>query len=175
VIGAHRLAGSRGACVINIGTTVTIDLIDGRGVHHGGAILPGPQLMVRSLLEGTAGIAERADETPMGQPSGRRSRSAGLFARRTKDAIHQGALYAVAAAVDRAVIEARGRLGTAPRVLLTGGGADQLERLICAPHVKVANLVLQGIAVHGGLVVRQRLRAAVHSAAHAAAPAKVNA
>ncbi|MGH8259124.1 MAG: type III pantothenate kinase, partial [Steroidobacteraceae bacterium] len=64
VIAAHHLAGTRGACVINVGTAVTVDYVDDRGVHQGGAILPGPRLMIGSLLRGTAGIAHRAQEGP---------------------------------------------------------------------------------------------------------------
>jgi type III pantothenate kinase len=156
-IGAHQLAGARAACVVNAGTTVTIDLIDGKGVHRGGAILPGPQLMVQSLLKSTAGIARRARDAAArrsGRERGRSGRASDLFARSTKSAIGQGALYAVAALVDRAVAEARGALGTVPLVLLSGGGAEQLEPLIRSRHVSAADLVLRGIAVHAGLEVR---------------------
>lgn len=161
-IGAHQLAGARAACVVNVGTTVTIDLIDGKGVHLGGAILPGPQLMVHSLLKSTAGIARRAREAAAGRTGQGRSRSRrapDLFARSTKTAIGQGALYAVAALVDRAVAEARRALGTVPLVLLSGGGADQLEPLIRSRHVRAADLVLRGIAAHAGLAVRGGLSA----------------
>ncbi|MGB6451435.1 MAG: type III pantothenate kinase [Steroidobacteraceae bacterium] len=159
-IGAHQLAGARAVCVVNAGTTLTIDLIDGKGVHRGGVILPGPQLMVHSLLESTAGIARRARDAAAGGAGQGRSRSRrapDLFARSTKSAIGQGALYAVAALVDRAVAEARRALGTLPMVLLSGGGAEQLEPLIRSRHLKAADLVLRGIAVHAGLAVRAGL------------------
>ena len=50
VVGAHRMAKGRAACVIDVGTTLTVDLVDRQGVHRGGAIVPAPQLMVDSLL-----------------------------------------------------------------------------------------------------------------------------
>ncbi len=154
-IAAHELVRPRGVCVVNAGTTVTIDLVDGTGVHRGGAILPGPSLMVQSLLDSTAGIERRAREGSLRRRGGQRRSASDLFARSTKSAIRQGALYAVAALIDRAVAEARERLGTAPWVLLSGGGAEQLEPLIQSRHVRVADLVLRGIAVHAGLAMRK--------------------
>jgi type III pantothenate kinase len=143
-IAAHQLAGDRAACVVSAGTAVTVDLIDRRGVHRGGVILPGPRLMVRSLLESTSGIQRRA--------RGRAGRLE-LFARSTRAAIEQGAIYAVAAAADRAVEEARRRLRTDPLVLLTGGAAPELRTLIRSPHTSVPDLVLRGVALYAGLSI----------------------
>lgn len=151
-IGAHDLAGRRGVCVVNAGTTVTIDLVDGRGVHLGGVILPGPEVMVGSLVSGTAGIGPRAREA--GRASGRTQRKGSPFARSTRDAIWQGALHALAATVERVCSDARARLGRSPLVVLTGGAAARLGPLIRVRHVEVPDLVLRGIAVHGGLAVR---------------------
>ncbi len=156
-IAAHHLVGRRAVCVVNAGTTVTIDLVDGKGVHRGGAILPGPSLMVQSLLDGTAGISRRARDPTSGRRGRSRRSALDLFARSTKTAIRQGATYAVAALVDRAVAEARKALSTAPQVLLSGGGANQLAGLIRVRHVRVADLVLRGIALHAGLPLRGRL------------------
>jgi type III pantothenate kinase len=150
VIGARSLLGAAGALVVNAGTAVTIDLLDAQGLHRGGAILPGPRLMVSSLLEGTEGIGRRARENAAKRRA-RAARGAVLFARSTRDAIEAGARYAVASAVDRAVLDARRVLGKSPRVLLTGGGMDALAPLIRARHIRVPDLVLRGIAAHAGL------------------------
>ena len=155
VVGARSFLGPTGACVINAGTAVTIDLLDSKGVHLGGAILPGPRLMVSSLLGGTAGIEARARENANRRRRGRPGGHAALFARSTRDAIEEGARYAVAAAVDRAVLEGRRVLGRTPRVLLTGGGVEELEPLIRARHVRVPDLVLRGIAAQAGLPLRR--------------------
>ena len=42
------------AITVDVGTAVTVDLIDAEGVFQGGAIFPGPRLMARSLHEYTA-------------------------------------------------------------------------------------------------------------------------
>lgn len=152
VIGAHRLAGRRNVCVVNVGTTATIDLVDGLGVHRGGVILPGPEIMVASLKRGTAGIAVRARERSGGSRRGE-DRS-GPFARSTQDAIDRGALYALAATVERVCAEARRLMGRPPLVVLTGGGAHRLEPLLRIQYVEIPDLVLQGVAVQAGLAVQ---------------------
>jgi type III pantothenate kinase len=141
-IGAHHYARGRAACVVNAGTTLTIDLVDAQGVHRGGAILPGFELMVESLFRNTDGIARRA----RGEAAGR-----GLFARSTRAAIDRGASYASAALVDRAVWEARRALATLPLVVLTGGAAARLAPLVRSRHAHVPDLVLRGVALQAGL------------------------
>jgi type III pantothenate kinase len=138
VIGAHHMAKGRAACVVDVGTTLTIDLVDRKGVHRGGAIVPAPQLMVDSLLRNTSGILKRARGASVAPT---------LFARTTRDAIEQGTRHAAAAVIDRAVAEAKALLGTAPLVLLTGGAAQPLRAVIQSRHTHVPDLVLRGLAV----------------------------
>ena len=145
VIAAYHMARARGACVIDLGTAMTIDLVDPLGVHLGGAIIPGPQLMVDSVLGNTAGIAQRAS----GTLSNKR-----LFAQDTRAAIHQETLYAAAASIDRAVAEAQRALQRAPLVLLTGGAAVQIEPLLQCSYVSVPDLVLRGVALRSGLPIK---------------------
>ncbi len=137
-IGAHHMVKPRTACVVDVGTTITVDLIDRRGIHHGGAIIPAPQLMVDGLLRNTSGILKRARGASI-VPA--------LFARSTRDAIEQGTRYAAAAVIDRAVEMAKRQLRVAPRVLLTGGAAPELRPLLFSRHDFVPDLVLRGLAV----------------------------
>ena len=145
VIAGYHFARARGACVVDLGTAMTVDLVDALGVHLGGAIIPGPDLMVSSVLKNTAGIAKRAS----GAISNR-----SLFAQDTRAAIHQGARYAAAAIIDRAVTEAQRSLQRTPLVLLTGGGAVQIEPLLQCSYVSVPDLVLRGIALRSGLAIK---------------------
>lgn len=138
-IGAHHLAAGRAACVVNIGTAITIDLVDATGRHRGGAIVPGPALMVDSLLSQTSGIRRRAQGGPQGVHS--------LFARTTRTAIGQGSRYAAAALIDRAIEEAQKALGRPPLVLLTGGGSAAVKPLVLSACVSVPDLVLHGLVV----------------------------
>jgi type III pantothenate kinase len=138
VIGAFHVSRNRPVCVVSVGTAMTLDLVDSRGKHRGGAIVPAPPLMIDSLLSQTHGIRRRAQGGAGGT---------GLFARSTRSAIGQGARYAAAAVADRAVAEARAMLGHKPLVLLTGGAAPTIRKLLQTPHKHVPDLVLQGLAV----------------------------
>lgn len=140
MIGARAHFGSGPVCVVGVGTAITIDLLDTDGRHRGGAIIPAPPLMVSSLLDGTRGIRRRAQ-------GGAKGSGSALFAQSTRAGLEQGARYTGAAAVDRAVREARAVLRRTPRVILTGGGARELRSLIHSASLEVPDLVLWGLAV----------------------------
>lgn len=138
-IGAYHLASGQPVCVASAGTALTLDLVDGRGRHRGGVIVPSPDLMVESLLSNTQGIRRRARGGPEG--------GGGFFAKTTRAAIGRGALYASAAVIDRAIEEARVLVGRRPLVLLTGGGSQAIKPLLLTAAVIIPELVLHGLAV----------------------------
>ena len=139
MVGAHDLFKGVPLLVVGVGTALTLDLVGARGRHHGGAIIPAPQLMVATLLKETSGIRRRAQ--------GGGSDAAGLFARSTKDAIGQGALYAAAAIIDRGVDDGALLVNTPPLVVMTGGQSPTVRPLVHSHCVGVADLTLRGLAV----------------------------
>ena len=139
MVGAHHLFKGVPLLVVGVGTALTLDLVGARGRHFGGAIIPAPQLMVSSLLQQTSGIRQRAQ--------GGGSNTPGLFARSTRDGIEQGARYAAAATIDRAVDEAASPGGTRPLVVMTGGQASLVRPLVKSHCIGVADLTLRGLAV----------------------------
>lgn len=139
MIAAHRRFAGRPVVTVAVGTAMTLDLIGANGRHWGGAIIPAPPLMVASLLDGTSGIRRRAQ-------GGASGRGPALFGRSTRVAVEQGARFAAAAAVDRAVSEAQVLVGRKPELALTGGGASALRPLIHSSSLLVPDLVLEGLA-----------------------------
>ncbi|RYG63124.1 type III pantothenate kinase, partial [bacterium] len=103
VLGARHSLGEHPACVVDVGTALTIDVVDARGLHRGGLIVPGPELMVTALLRGTRGIRRRA-------AGGTIANAGGPWARTTIDALERGALEAAAGVVERSHAEARPNL-----------------------------------------------------------------
>ncbi len=137
-IGAY--AYRRGASIVaDIGTAATIDVVRADGQHLGGYIVPGPQLMVSSLLHSTSDLGQRHAAND-GLDSG-----AGL-ADNTRDAIERGCRLAVAALVDRCVREAEQLLGETPRLYLTGGAALEVLPDLRSPAEHMPDLVLRGLA-----------------------------
>lgn len=144
LIGAYHLRRTA-CCVIDIGTATTVDAVDDGGRHLGGFILPGPQLMVRSLHSNTSDLAGRAARST--------SDASTLFANNTHDAIERGCRVALAALIDRAFSELARGAGTPPALLGTGGAVDEVAPYVVAPLEIVPDLVLRGLArlADGGL------------------------
>jgi type III pantothenate kinase len=135
MIAAHGMY-QRAVCVVSIGTAATIDAVDATGRHLGGLIVPGPDLMVESLLKNTSEIARRTENGSVGS---------GVFANNTLGAIRQGALHAVAALVERAVESIQVQLGVQPEIVLTGGASEEIGKLLRFPQVVTPDLVLKGL------------------------------
>lgn len=126
------------ALVVDAGTAVTIDVIDKTGRHLGGQIIPGIRLMSSCLSSQTAEIP------PVGQRRAAMS-AAGVFANNTGAAILNGACNAVCGAIERSVRAARSA-GLRPRIVLTGGDASSILKLLEGSVQHRPNLVLQGLA-----------------------------
>ena len=131
LLAAHARAASPWL-VVGVGTALTIDLLDGDGRHHGGRIAPSPTLM-REVLH------QRAPQLPA---------SGGHvvdFADDTEDALASGCEGAALALIDDSRARATRTLGTAPRLLLHGGGSAALASRL-ADAVPAPALVLEGLA-----------------------------
>lgn len=128
MIGAWQLVQSP-VLVVMAGTATTIDTVDGAGVFRGGLIMPGIDLMRRSLAQGTADL-------PM---------TSGVYQqypRSTVDAISSGILEAHAGAIERAYR----RLESAEKsCLLSGGNAVMISVCLEIPHRVVENLPAEGM------------------------------
>jgi type III pantothenate kinase len=139
VIGAFALC--RSACVVaDVGTAATIDLVHGDGRHLGGYIVPGPALMVNSLLRATSDLGDR-------HASGCGPSPGAGVPDNTRDAIEYGCPLAVATLVDRCVMDAGATLGGAPRLYLTGGAALSVLPNLRSSAEHCPDLVLRGLAV----------------------------
>lgn len=146
VIGAF--ARVRGACVVaDVGTAATVDVVAEDGRHQGGYIVPGPRLMVASLLGSTSDLAAHHASSGAAGPD------AGL-ADNTRDAIELGCRLALAALVDRSVVEAERACGGHCRLLLTGGAATEVLPRLQSATEYLPDLVLQGLAVLAHTSVR---------------------
>ncbi|MDY6948002.1 MAG: type III pantothenate kinase [Pseudomonadota bacterium] len=137
-----RALEPRPLCVVSVGTAMTVDGVAASGQHLGGVIVPGPELMVSSLLKNTSDIAQRA--------ANGRARDE-LFADNTLGAIQQGAVQALAALVERAQATLQTQLGQAPVLLLTGGASGRIQAAINPPGREIPDLVLRGLAVVAAL------------------------
>lgn len=138
VIAAHRLI-SGPACIIDAGTTVTLDAVTRDGKHLGGLIMPGPKLAAAALNRETRGIGATAPAASL--PGG-----LDLLGRSTNDAVAYGTMLGNAAAIDRAIGTVANSLGDRLTVVLTGGGAAALEPWLETEVSLRPHFILEGLA-----------------------------
>ena len=138
LVGAHHHT-SGAACIVDCGTAITLDMINTDGVHQGGLILPGVEMLQQALLKNTA---MQSDLQTL--------EVANLLSTRTDDAVNSGALYMAVAAVDRIVADMAAQLGVQPEVVITGGDAVRIQTLLACPARHDPELVLKGLAMLAG-------------------------
>lgn len=126
LLAAREMSGD--ICVVDCGTAITLDVLRQDGVHLGGYILPGLGLMSDAL----------ARETDRVRFTVSASRALAL-GRNTSEAVMNGAMLAVVAMIERVLVEHRAHL------VLTGGDAAEVSRLVSAPHIVEPELLLHGL------------------------------
>ncbi len=123
-------------CVVDCGTAVTIDVLDDRGQHMGGMIIPGLELMHDALVDETGQI--ETDQTVT-------ETSSGLLARDTTSAIAAGSLYALIALIERVVSDLSDELENQPALIITGGDAKTVLPLLSYEARYEPMLIFQGM------------------------------
>lgn len=127
------------ACVvIDAGTAITIDFVDGEGVFHGGAIAPGARMQLRALHEHTSSLPD----VDLAWPD-----ESETFAKTTAEAMRTGVCFGIRGMVRALVERYAERYGAYPQIIVTGGDAPLLfsgDELI---ENIVPDLTLRGVAV----------------------------
>jgi type III pantothenate kinase len=126
-------------CVVDCGSAITVDLMDGDGRHRGGLIMPGIEMLKTLLLENTANI-RLADPIP----------GVTLFAQDTGEAVSSGAAYMAVAALERIIAEMAATIAQHVDVVVTGGDAGQILSSLNIYARQDPDLVLKGLAVLSG-------------------------
>lgn len=144
IVGEDRLLNAaaafdrfKQACiVIDAGTAVTVDFIDGEGTFHGGAILPGAQMMLTALHDRTAQLPHitfAAPDEPIGH--------------NTEQAMRTGVFHGIRGAVRELAEKYAEVYGAYPKIIATGGDAPLLFERYDLVEAIVPELTLQGMVV----------------------------
>jgi len=136
---ASRLVSPKKGCVvIDCGTAASVDMVSVDRQFLGGAILPGPALLSRSLADGTSLLPEVSSLGRGAAPP--------MPGRSTNSAIAAGVGFGIRGAVCRLVDEARRDLGPEAEIFLTGGWRGVVRGEI--PNAReFPDLVLSGIGI----------------------------
>ncbi len=133
----------RAAIVVDLGTAITVDLLDAEGAFCGGAILPGIALSARALSEHTDALP-RVTLDHLEKPPNALGKS-------TVPAIEAGIYWGAIGAVRELIAQMSSGLTKAPDVFLTGGASAHVAELLTTNAeyevLHVPHLVLSGIAL----------------------------
>jgi type III pantothenate kinase len=125
------------ACVVvDAGTAITVDFVDGAGTFHGGAIAPGGQLMLDALNQRAAQLPEiefaKPDE---------------CMGHNTVEAMRAGVFYGLRGMVRELVELFAEQVGHFPTVIATGGDGALLFKDYELVDRVVPDLTLMGLNV----------------------------
>ncbi len=145
LLGAWRMQ-SEAVCVVDAGTALTMDVVNNGGEHLGGLIVPGLAMMRQCLTTGTAKVGSQLtqDDQEADAPK------VGLLGRNTAQAVAGGALWTLAAGVERLREQAYDLVGGSMRCVITGGDAQQLLPLLSGDWQWTPDLVLRGLLSYSG-------------------------
>ena len=101
--------------VVDAGTAITVDFVDGTGTFHGGAILPGMQMMLDAMHTGGALLPELKVTKPKE-----------CIGHSTEEAMYSGVFYGARGAIFQLIEQYAEKIGSYPLIITTGGDADLL-------------------------------------------------
>jgi len=141
LVGARARYRGRSVCVVDCGTAMTIDALDGEGNFQGGVILAGLATSTQAL----AGIGPQLAVPHIACEDD----TVSVLGRSTATAIAAGVLVGAAGAIERIYRDQCALLssGSETMLLLTGGDAQAIAPYIGYPHVYLPHLTLEGLAV----------------------------
>ena len=122
--------------VADVGTAITIDLVDSDGDFMGGVIAPGFAISAKALNENTALLPEVKISTPLNPVGGN-----------TQEAINNGIYFAAVGLLETVCRKYAEQLGQWPQVIVTGAGASILKKDCDFVDSWADELVLKGIVL----------------------------
>ena len=127
-----------GDCVLlSCGSAVTVDVLVNHGQHQGGYIVPGLQMMLDSLYQGTDAVKVAAEHKLTDLLPGRD----------TESAVNKGIVLMVKGLVEQASDFYRSKTGVQPKILITGGDGETVQQFLSAETIYNPYLVLDGLAL----------------------------
>ncbi len=133
VIGAFVAYPKQNCAVIDLGTCNTFDLIDKKGIYHGGNISPGVDMKLKAMNHFTSKLplpVRQFNDDPMGKD--------------TTSALQNGAFWGTIFEIE-SFIQRMNALFTPLNVILTGGDAEIFGSKLKSKIFVAPNLVLNGL------------------------------
>ncbi len=118
--------------VVDCGTAITIDVLNKQGLHLGGVISPGIQLMKYSLFQGTEDLSNVDQAFPVG------------LSNNTESAIYSGTVLAAVGLIEKTLRD----YTDCHTLVLTGGDAELLSQYLNCKVILEPDFVLKGLSLY---------------------------
>ena len=133
VLEAYHCAGGKPACVVDLGTAVTLDVVDETGQHQGGYIVPGFALMADALQQSTEQIIVGDNSVALG------------YGKNTTQAVKNGISGLLASWINQELEMFQTKYSQGI-IYLTGGDAEKILPLLTIKNINVyQDLLLDGL------------------------------
>ena len=142
MIAAWDITGGA-TCVVDAGTTMTVDMLNAHGEYKGGVIFPGFSLLGRALAQNTAKLAPKVQsqyDFDVAPPA---------LGQDTVTGVSAGLFHGFLGAFSAIVATARSADGVDARIIVTGGQAEMLLKHSDLEMIHAPDLVLRGLALIG--------------------------
>jgi type III pantothenate kinase len=141
-LAANRLRQpDRAAIIIDVGTAITVDLLEADCAFAGGAILPGIATSARALEERTDALPRVPLEILDKPPA--------ALGKSTVHAIESGIYWGAIGAIRELISQLASPLPKPPNIFITGGASAHVAELLSKQYSvrHMPNLVLSGVAL----------------------------
>ena len=137
---AARTEFKKNVMIIDMGTAITIDLVDKYGTHQGGKILPGFKLMSETLNKNTNNIQQIINLHDI------EKKDIQSWGKNTRNVIISGVTSAIFGAI-QVSLDKVNKDFEEPVVIITGGDSGFFKGYLDRTYKYRPNLVLSGLAV----------------------------
>ncbi len=132
-VGSRVLFNNENTLIIQIGTCITYDFVDKYAVYHGGAISPGVTIRLKSLHHFTKNLPLISCRDYFE-----------LIGKSTEESILSGVNQGIISEID-GIIEKYKSIYNDLRIIMTGGGANNFDKLLKNKIFAIPNLVIIGL------------------------------
>lgn len=140
LLGAKKCFPSENIMVVDVGTATTIDMLTADGIHQGGWIFPGLDLLVNSVVDNTI------------QVEGKAIGSALAFGKNTSECLSFSAIAGTIGLIEKAIMLVNENKA-AYRIVMLGGNAE-----IIAQNMQVEIAIEKDLIFHGLLEYSKEYR-----------------
>ncbi|MCH7557756.1 MAG: type III pantothenate kinase [Planctomycetes bacterium] len=135
--------------VADLGTAVTIDLVDEKGVFLGGIICPGFEISAKALKENTCCLVLRQESQRQAVqlPKTKITKPKTPFGKNTTEAINCGLYYSAIGTLEEVIRRYAEKIGKWPQIIITGSAAKTIKDDCDFVDSFVPNLVVKGIVL----------------------------